>query len=70
MDCVFVFALQIYKILHTKAIAIPLIIKRIAIFLYYIFSREDGRDCGGVSTRGHGQREGPARYEFRDSGTK
>ena len=35
-----------------------------------IFKREDGRDCGGVSTRGHGQREGPARYEFRDSGTK
>ena len=31
MDCVFVFALQIYKIFHTKAIAIPLIIKRIAI---------------------------------------
>ena len=27
-------------------------------------------DCGGVSTRGHGQREGPARYEFCDSGTK
>ena len=22
-------------------------------------SKEDGRDCGGVSTRGHGQREGP-----------
>ena len=27
--------------------------------------REDGRDCGGVSTPGHGQGEGPARYEFR-----
>ena len=24
-----------------------------------IFKREDGSDCGGVSTRGHGQREGP-----------
>ena len=39
--------------------AIPLIIKRIAIFLCYISRREDGSDCGGVSTRGHGQREGP-----------
>ena len=36
-----------------------LIIKRIAILLCYIFKREDGSDCGGVSTRGHGQREGP-----------
>ena len=36
----------------------------------HIFKREDGRDCGGVSTPGHGQGEGPARYEFRDSGTK
>jgi hypothetical protein len=27
--------------------------------------RGDGRDCGGVSTPGHGQGEGPARYEFR-----
>lgn len=35
-----------------------------------IFRREDGMDCGGVSTPGHGQGEGPARYEFRDSGTK
>ena len=43
----------------TLTIAIPLIIKRIAIFLYYISSREDGRDCGGVSTPGHGQGEGP-----------
>jgi hypothetical protein len=34
------------------------------------FKREDDRDCGGVSTPGHGQGEGPARYEFRDSGTK
>ena len=66
----FVFALQIYKIFYTKAIAIPLIIKRIAIFLCFIFRREDGSDCGGVSTPGHGQGEGPARYEFRDSGTK
>ena len=33
-------------------------------------NREDGRDCGGVSTPGHGQGEGPARYEFRESGTK
>ena len=33
-----------------------------------IFERE-GRDCGGVSTPGHGQ-GGPARYKFRDSGTK
>ena len=33
MDCVFVFALQIYKIFHTKAIAIHLNIKRIAIFI-------------------------------------
>ena len=24
-----------------------------------IFEREDSSDCGGVSTRGHGQREGP-----------
>ena len=31
VDCVFVFALQIYKIFHTKTIAIPLTIKRIAI---------------------------------------
>ena len=45
-------------------------IKRIAIFLCYIFRREDGSDCGGVSTPGHGQGEGPAKYEFRDSGTK
>ena len=44
------------------------IIKRIAIFLYYVFKREDGRDCGGVSTPGHGQGEGPARYEFRKAG--
>ena len=35
-----------------------------------IFEREEGRDCGGVSTPGHGQGEGPARYKFRDSGTK
>ena len=35
-----------------------------------MFRREDGSDCGGVSTPGHGQGEGPARYEFRDSGTK
>ena len=35
-----------------------------------IFKREDGSDCGGVSTPGHGQGEGPARYEFSDSGTK
>ena len=35
-----------------------------------VFNREDDRDCGGVSTPGHGQGEGPARYEFRDSGTK
>ena len=27
--------------------------------LCYIFNREDGSDCGGVSTRGHGKREGP-----------
>ena len=47
-----------------------LIIKRIAIFLCCVFRREDGSDCGGVSTPGHGQGEGPARYEFRDSGTK
>ena len=40
-------------------IAIPLIIKRIAIFLCCIFRREDGSDCGGVSTPGHGQGEGP-----------
>ncbi len=25
----------------------------------YIFKREYGRDCGGVSTPGHGQGEGP-----------
>ena len=30
--CFLFFALQIYKISHTKTIAIPLIIKRIAIF--------------------------------------
>ena len=54
----------------TLTIAITLITKRIAIFLCHIFKREDGRDCGGVSTPGHGQGEGPARYEFRDSGTK
>ena len=35
------------------------IIKRIAIFLYYVFKREYGSDCGGVSTPGHGQGEGP-----------
>ena len=28
-------------------------------FLYIWLHREDGRDCGGVSTRGHGQRVGP-----------
>ena len=33
---------------------LPLIIKRIAIFLYLYFKREDSSDCGGVSTRGHG----------------
>ena len=27
--------------------------------MLYISSREDGRDCGGVSTPGHGQGEGP-----------
>ena len=37
--------------------AIPLIVKRIAIFL--LCFQRGGRDCGGVSTRGHGQREGP-----------
>jgi len=37
--------------------AIPLIVKRIAIFL--LCFQGGGRDCGGVSTRGHGQREGP-----------
>ena len=30
-----------------------------ASFLYIWLHWEDGRDCGGVSTRGHGQREGP-----------
>ena len=40
--------------------------KVIPIFLYCIFEREDGSDCGGVSTPGHGQGVGPARYEFRD----
>ena len=30
-DWVFVFALQIYRLIHTKVIAIPLITKRIAI---------------------------------------
>ena len=44
--------------------------KRSYLIGYHIFKREDGRDCGGVSTPGHGQGEGPARYEFRDSGTK
>ena len=43
----------------TLTIAIPLTIKRIAIFLCYIFKSEDGSDCGGVSTPGHGQGEGP-----------
>ena len=38
--------------------------------LYCVFKRDDGGDCGGVSTPGHGQGVGPARYEFRDSGTK
>ena len=52
----------------TVAIAIPLITKRIATFLCYIFRREDDSDCGGVSTPGHGQGEGPARYEFREAG--
>ena len=37
----------------------PLIIKRIAVLSYCIFRREDDRDCGGVSTRGHGKRAGP-----------
>ena len=36
-----------------------MIIKRIAIFLYLYFKREDSSDCGGVSTPGHGQGEGP-----------
>ena len=35
----------------------------------YILTEEDTAG-GGVSTPGHGQGEGPARYEFRDSGTK
>ena len=48
-----------YYCFLTAIIAIPLIVKRIAIFLCCIFRREDGSDCGGVSTRGHGQREGP-----------
>ena len=34
------------------------------------YTKADGSDCGGVSTPGHGQGEGPARNEFRDSGTK
>ena len=32
--------------------------------------REDGRDCGGVSTPGHGQGEGSAGDKFRVSGTQ
>ena len=48
-----------YYCFLTAIITIPLIVKRIAIFLCCIFRREDGSDCGGVSTRGHGQREGP-----------
>ena len=42
----FVFALQIYKIFYTKAIAIPLIIKRIAIFIFVC------RRCGRLSPPG------------------
>ena len=44
MDCVFVFALQIYKIFHTKAIAIPLNIKRIAILFL---------DCAAIVQEGN-----------------
>ena len=36
-----------------------MIVKGIAILLYCVFRSEDGKDCGGVSTRGHGKREGP-----------
>ena len=43
----------------TLTIAIPLTIKRIAIFLYPYTKREDSSDCGGMSTPGHGQGEGP-----------
>ena len=43
----------------TTVPAPPLIIKRIAVFSYCVFRREAGRDCGGVSTRGHGKRAGP-----------
>ena len=51
----------------TKAIAIPLIIKRIAIFLWA--RQEEGRyPPGGVSTPGHGQGEGPVGYKFPPSG--
>ena len=35
-----------------------MIIKRIAIF-YTRIEKEDSSDCGGVSTPGHGQGEGP-----------
>ena len=61
--------LCIYESLPSIAQPLEVIVKRIAIFLCCIFGREDGSDCGGVSTPGHGQGEGPARYEFRDSGT-
>ena len=33
--------------------------QKVTLFFIYIFNWEDGSDCGGVSTRGHGQREGP-----------
>lgn len=43
----------------TLTIAIPFDYQKNNYILCHIFKREDGRDCGGVSTRGHGQREGP-----------
>ena len=52
MDCVFVFALQIYKIFHTKTIAIPLIIKRIAIFLGYDVGVQEGNIRKTMAARG------------------
>ena len=60
MDRMFVFALQIYKIFHIKAIAIPLIIKRIAIlFLRYAVVVQEGNIRKTMAARGLVNGRGP-----------
>ena len=63
MDCVFVFALQIYKIFHTEAIALPLNIKRIAIlFLDCAAIVQEGNIRKTMAARGL-VKEGPTKWE-------